>query len=296
MTRKSAAVLPRAPHSFSTSQKAGSTSPRIDPAQFGERLRCGREQKKRTLQEIADTTKININQLRALERGDVQRLPAGIYRRAMVRQYADAVGLNVEETSRDLASVWTEADVDLHKLEEVAHRRSDAGSSLSTIALWSSAAALLALGAVAVAATVWYRSEPPPAGDVPVATASVPTPESAAPSIVSVATTEAVRANGADVELAVEPTVLQAATSVVADDNATEGELRITSDPAGAQVTVNSIGWGVTPLTIRYMPFGKKVIRATKPGYVGTERSLDFGADRRVRSVRIQLSPEAPEP
>jgi hypothetical protein len=147
-----------------------------------------------------------------------------------------------------------------------------------------------------------------------VTTASAPTPEPEAPAVALVAPTEAVRANAGDIELATEPSVLQpqalqpqpqaqqqqqtqteTATGGVAPDDATEGELRITSEPAGALVTVNGVGWGTTPVTIRYMPFGKKVIRATKPGYMSAQHGLDFVPDRRVRSVRIQLSPESPE-
>jgi cytoskeleton protein RodZ len=311
MTDKSAAVLPMTPRSPLASQKAGTMPPRIEPAKFGERLRRGREEKKLSLQEIADTTKIGMQQLRALERGDLQRLPAGIYRRAMVRQYAEAVGLNVEETLRDLASVSTDVDIDLHKLEE-GHHRGDAGSSPLTTALWSSAAALVALGAVAAVATAWYRTGVTrPAADAPVAAASAPTSDADAPAIASVAATEAVRANARDIDLATEadiqvatepdiqlatePAVVRTGTGRVIDSDATEGELRITSEPAGAQVTVNGIGWGVTPVTIRYMPFGKKLIRATKPGYVSAQRGLDFVPDGLVKSVRIQLAPESPE-
>jgi hypothetical protein len=159
--------------------------------------------------------------------------------------------------------------------------------------LWSIAAALVALGAVAAAATVWYRTDTArSAADLPLNKASAPTAEANTPAIAAVAPTEAISANAADIELATQPAVLQSATGVVPDGDATEGELQIISDPPGAQVTVNGIGWGATPLTIRYMPFGKKLIRVTKPGYVGAERGLDFVPDRRVRSVRIQLSPE----
>ena len=63
---KSGAVLPITPRSPVASQKAGSPSPHIAPADFGERLLRGREQTKRSLEEIADTTKISIHQLRAL--------------------------------------------------------------------------------------------------------------------------------------------------------------------------------------------------------------------------------------
>src|SRR4029453_1513542 len=185
----------------------------------------------------------------------LHRLPAGIYRRAIVRQYAEAVGLNVEETVRDLAGVSTEVDADIQRLEAVAHPRGDTGSSSFATALWSSAAALVFLGAVAAVATAWYRGgTEAPSADAPVTTASAPAAEADAPAIALVAATEAVRVNAGDIELATEPAVLPTPTHTetgsVADD-ATEGELRVTSEPAGALVTVNGIGWGPTPVPFR---------------------------------------------
>ena len=298
MSDKSAAVLPITPRSLLGSQKAVSPAPPIDPAEFGERLRRGREQKNRRIEEIADTTKIAIYQLRSLERGDLHRLPGGIYRRAIVRQYADAVGLNVEDTLRDLASSGGEADGRDQAVEAIAVPRGDAGSSSFSMALSSSAAALVVLGAVAAIATAWYRGGAPArAADVPVTAASATTPETDAPAIALLAATEDVRVDAGNVEHATDAAVLRNEPEAdnVPEAIATEGELRITSEPAGAQITVNGIGWGVTPVTSPYMPFGKKVIRATKPGYATAQRGFDFVPDRRGRSVRIQLSPESPE-
>jgi cytoskeletal protein RodZ len=295
---KSAAVLPITPRSRLASPKAASTVRRIAPAEFGESLRRGREQKQRSLEEIADATKIGIHQLRVLERGDLHRLPAGIYRRAIVRQYAEAVGLNVEETMRELDSVSAEVDVDVQKREVVVHPRADAGSSSPMTVLWSA----LIVFAVAAAATAWYRTDTAtPESLGPVTEVSAPTPEAEAPAVALVTATQRVRANTADIELATaaavpqtrKPTQTETASVVAAD--ATEGELRITSEPAGALVTVNGVGWGPTPVTIRYMPFGRKLIRVTKPGYVSAQRGFDFVPDRRARSVRIQLSRESPE-
>jgi transcriptional regulator with XRE-family HTH domain len=301
---KSTAVLPITPRSRLASQKAGGPSARIAPKEFGDQLLRGREQKQRSLQEVADATKISIHQLRALERGDLDRLPAGIYRRAIVRQYAEAVGLNVEETVRDLARVSTDVDVDvdvdIESLDAFA-RRGDAVSSPFTTAWWSSAAALVVLGAAAALATSLYRAGTAAPAAPPVTAASAPTPEVEVPAIALVAATEAVRANAGNIELATEPAVSPrptppppTETDSVAGD-ATEGELRITSEPSGALVTVNGVGWGPTPVTIRYMPFGKKLIRVTKPGYVSAQRGFAFMPDRRVRSVRMQLSPASPD-
>jgi cytoskeletal protein RodZ len=294
---KSAAVAPITPRTPLRSQKVGSTAPRITPAEFGERLVRGREQRQRSLQEIADTTKIAIHQLRSLERGDLHRLPGGIYRRAIVRQYAAAVGLNVKDTLGALATVEGETDFDDQALQAGAGRTGDADSSLFSTALWSSATPLVLVGAVAALAVGWYQlGTTAPAVEAPVTVASAPAAKADVPAI-ALAGTEAVRATAGDIQLGTASAVLQQEpeTVNVVEADATEGELRITSEPAGALVTVNGVGWGPTPVTIRYMPFGRKLIRVTKPGYASAQRGFDFVPDRRVQSVRIQLSAESPE-
>ena len=294
MRDKSAAVVPVPARSALASQQAGATVRLILPAEFAERLRRGREQKNRSLEDIAGTTKIAIHQLRSLERGDLHRLPGGLYRRAIVRQYAAAIGLNVDDTLRELACIATEVDASDQTVEAVAAPRGDAGASRVSSALWSSAAALVVVGAVTAVATAWYRAGTTSrAADMPVPPASAPIAEADAPAIALVAATEGSRATAGDIELVTDSAVSpkEPETVSVAGTDETEGELRITSEPAGALVTVNSIGWGATPVTIPYMPFGPKLIRVTKAGYVSAQRRLDFVRENRVRSVRIQLSP-----
>jgi cytoskeletal protein RodZ len=70
---------------------------------FGPRLRHERERRQITLQAIADDTKISRSLLEALERDDVSRWPSGIFRRAFVRSYAEAIGLNADEVVREFA-------------------------------------------------------------------------------------------------------------------------------------------------------------------------------------------------
>src|SRR5438876_10101356 len=71
------------------------------PGGFGKKLREARERRGITLREIADTTKISVSALEALERNDISRLPGGIFSRAFVRSYALEVGLDPEETIHD---------------------------------------------------------------------------------------------------------------------------------------------------------------------------------------------------
>lgn len=44
-----------------------------------------------TLEQIADSTKISVRSLEAIERGDFRKLPGGIYNTSYIRQYARAI-------------------------------------------------------------------------------------------------------------------------------------------------------------------------------------------------------------
>jgi hypothetical protein len=66
-------------------------------------------------------------------------------------------------------------------------------------------------------------------------------------------------------------------------------ELVVTTQPSGARVTVNGIGWGSSPVAIKYLPPGDKRIRVSKDGYGTAERVLVLDEGRR-RSVDIPLT------
>lgn len=66
-------------------------------ASFGEELRREREIRGISLKEISDATKISKRFLEALERNDHRTLPAPVFTRGFVREYARYVGLNAEE-------------------------------------------------------------------------------------------------------------------------------------------------------------------------------------------------------
>ena len=68
---------------------------------FGARLRRERERRKIAIADIAARTKIKASLFEALERNDVSQWPAGLFRRSFLRAYAEAVGLNPQETLRD---------------------------------------------------------------------------------------------------------------------------------------------------------------------------------------------------
>jgi cytoskeletal protein RodZ len=67
-----------------------------------------------SLEQIAETTKIGVRSLDAIERGDFQKLPGGIYSTSYIRQYARAI------------------DYDEIALLEFYHRETGAGTSSRT--------------------------------------------------------------------------------------------------------------------------------------------------------------------
>ena len=68
---------------------------------FGATLRAARERKGASLRQIANTTKISVSTLEALEANDFERLPGGIFTRSFVRSYALEIGLDPEAAVRD---------------------------------------------------------------------------------------------------------------------------------------------------------------------------------------------------
>lgn len=72
------------------------------------------------------------------------------------------------------------------------------------------------------------------------------------------------------------------------EDASSVSRIRIITQPEGASVTINGVGYGTTPLDVPYLPPGAKRIRVTKAGYETEERffSSDVG---RASSLRITL-------
>lgn len=84
---------------------------------FGEELRRQRELRQISLREISDATKIDMNQLTALERNDFSRLPGGLYNRGYVRAYCDHIGIDQESM------------VNAYLLEERSHETNEPGGA-----------------------------------------------------------------------------------------------------------------------------------------------------------------------
>jgi transcriptional regulator with XRE-family HTH domain len=78
------------------------------PSSFGARLRQHRERQGIALSTIAEKTKIKQSLLDGLERDDLSQWPPGIFRRAYVRSYGQAVGLDPDTVVRDFLERYPE--------------------------------------------------------------------------------------------------------------------------------------------------------------------------------------------
>lgn len=266
----------------------------VSPAVFGASLRAQREARKQTLQQIAEITKIATRHLQSLERGDIRHWPGGMYRRAMIRAYAGAIGLDAPETVRRFLEVFPEetpaiaadAAAQPHRYGAPIIRR--AAPIVGIVG--AATAALMLVGWYAVSyirgAVNADRVSTPPSAP-PEAFATVGTTPAPEPDPVSGNAGPLAGTSGTAREDSSEA-VAEDVTSVTAP---VEGELRVQSDPEGAQVTVNGIGWGRTPVTIKYLPMGEKRVRLSKDGYQSTERRIDITAERPIRPLRVTLQP-----
>ena len=86
---------------------------------FGARLRRHREEQQIALATIAEQTKIKLSLLEDLERDDVSHWPAGIFRRAFIRSYANALNLDPDTTVREFAEAHP-SPVDVASAEAIA--------------------------------------------------------------------------------------------------------------------------------------------------------------------------------
>ena len=233
--------------------------------QFGGWLRHEREARGLTVEAIAFQTKIPSRHIEALERGDAL-LPA-FYQRAEVRTVARAVGVDPQ-----LAVARLEAELAPVAQSPVAQAPPAPAKPVQVSS--SFVVALVAMVVVVFGLAGWSSfgrtAASKGAAETPASVAAPPTP---LPS-----------------EVAAVPTIETVADPAPAPLGPTE--LAIRTQPEGARVTVNGIGWGTSPVTIRHLEPGEKRIRVTMDGYAATERSVTIDEGRR-ETIRIRLSASA---
>jgi cytoskeletal protein RodZ len=253
-------------------------------AHFGEFLRDARERRGLTLRDVSNETKIPWRHLEAFEHGDLTVVRNRMYRRAEVRAYAQAVGLDqnvalAELENALLISGTADPEPDTLQTPESIERRHQIAATLTTVA---------AGGVLLIVWQLWTK--PPAERAAPQPAPAAASPE-AAPAYVgpniSSANTAAKTPPTPVSPLAPAPTLpIAAPVATVTADAA--NSLIVTSDPAGARVTVDGIGWGTTPVTIRLLAPGEKTIRVIKDGYASEERTVRI-TDGRSASVHVPL-------
>jgi cytoskeletal protein RodZ len=68
-------------------------------------LASTRKKKRISLEDIAETTKIGVRSLKAIEEGEFQKLPGGVYSTSYIRQYARAIEFDESQILRLYYSV-----------------------------------------------------------------------------------------------------------------------------------------------------------------------------------------------
>jgi transcriptional regulator with XRE-family HTH domain len=76
------------------------------PDSLGVRLRRERERRHIALSSISANTKISAALFESLERDDVSRWPRGIFRRAFIRAYAEAIGLDPDAIASEFLELF----------------------------------------------------------------------------------------------------------------------------------------------------------------------------------------------
>ena len=82
---------------------------------FGENLRCARESRGISLEEVSKATRISVRLLEAIERERFDQLPGGVFRSSFVRQYAQAVGLDEEQTVTEFEQLSPPQELNLEE-------------------------------------------------------------------------------------------------------------------------------------------------------------------------------------
>ncbi len=77
---------------------------------FGPRLRRERERRGISLETLAVVTNVSVELWIGLEKNDFSQWPGGIFARAFVRDYANAIGLDADETVDDFCRLFPVGD------------------------------------------------------------------------------------------------------------------------------------------------------------------------------------------
>jgi cytoskeleton protein RodZ len=262
-------------------------------AHFGEFLRGARERRGLTIRDISNETKIPWRHLDAFEHGDLTVVPNRMYRRAEVRAYARAVGLDQNLALEELEQATDGSNIERSETESILAVR---GAEQPRHRVPATVATVIVAAILLVAVQVWNsRSAPPaiaptPAASAPPAESAPPTTDAASPPP-SVPAPAVVVPNSAvaSAEAVSSPEPITSDQAIPAPPSA-DNALVVTSDPPGARVMVDGIGRGATPVTIRLLTPGEKTIRVIKDGFASEERTIRVTTGKATVHVPLRSS------
>lgn len=225
---------------------------------IGEKLRQAREAQSITLHEIAEKTNISVRSLEALEKGQVDKLPGGIFTRGFVRSYAAYVGLDPDEIVREYVAAHPEV-----RTAEEAEEMEPPRSPLPIVV------GFFVLVVLVLAAGYWWLTRPPSPGasqgTVSPASASAPSsvapPPSAPQAPAGVPDDPSSEASAAD-----DP---PSAAALSPSDAAAVG--------ANPEVASSPVAAGSEPLRLTLLPTGRCWVRVRADGEVRISRELTAG-------------------
>ena len=254
-------------------------------ARFGQLLREARELRGLTIEQVSSETHIPLGHIEALESGRIEALPGAMYRRAEARAYADAVGLDARVV---LAALQRAIDGNESAAELTTARVGAAdvpAVAVDTVPVSRLARAVLVL-VLGCAALLWQQPDEPTA----IATATT-LPAITTDTLEEVITRgEPARPAATIKRVLFDPRIAANGKRWPRDERLDQGVLVVHSTPRGARVTVNGVGWGATPIAIRYLPEGTVRVRVAKPRFRSAERVVTV-RDGEPSRIAIRLRP-----
>ena len=82
--------------------------------EIGEYLRKVREEKRISLKDVQEATKISMRYLESIDRGDFNGIPGEVYRKGFIVNYANAIGLDGQEVLQKYNDLKTEQEEQIH--------------------------------------------------------------------------------------------------------------------------------------------------------------------------------------
>lgn len=128
----------------------------------GQQLRLARESRGESRAEVAQSLKLSLRQVEALEQGDYTALPGPAFVRGFMRNYARHLGLDPAPLLATLDGAEAGAPVELALVSNAAGEMPQGGAERRASRLGATLAVILLFAVLAGWYFDWFRTDPPP--------------------------------------------------------------------------------------------------------------------------------------